>query len=88
MDLIPAPHLYKSSKTPKTDMDTSSDSDNDSVVQELTTIHYEEGELSDSEQDTSVNDPDWSSTEEQNAWFTLLNGLDTYPRHGYSYFWA
>ena len=30
-------------------------------MQELTTGHYEDGELSDPEQDTSVNDPDQSS---------------------------
>ena len=47
-------------------MDIDSDSDNNSVVQELTTGHYEDGELSDPEQDTSVNDPDQPSTEEQN----------------------
>ena len=47
-------------------MDTDSVSDNDSVVQELTTGHYEDGKFSDPEQDTSVNDPDQSSAEEQN----------------------
>ena len=45
-------------------MYTGSDSDNDSVVQELTTGHYEDGKLSDPEQDTSVTDPDQPSTEE------------------------
>ena len=39
-------------------MDTNSDSEKNSVVQELTTGHYEESELSDPEQDTSVNDLD------------------------------
>ena len=41
-------------------MDSGSDSDNDSVVQQLTTGHYADSELSDPEQDTSVNDPDQS----------------------------
>ena len=70
-------------QSPETDMDTCSDLDNDSVMQELTTGHYEDGELSDPEQDTSVNDPGQSSTQEPNMWCTLLYGLDTYPRHGY-----
>ena len=47
-------------------MDTGCDLDNDSVMQELTTGQYEDRELSDPEQDTSVNAPDQSSTEEQN----------------------
>ena len=36
------------------------------VVQEMVTGHSEDGELSGPEQDTSVTDPDQSSTEEQN----------------------
>ena len=47
-------------------MDTCSDSDSDSIVQELATGQYEEGEVSDSEQDTSVTDTNQASTEEQN----------------------
>ena len=43
-------------------MDTGSDLDNDSVIRELTTGHYEEGEVSDPEQDTSVTDPAQAST--------------------------
>ena len=58
-------------------MDTGSDSDNDSVLQELTTGHYEDGELLDPEQDTSVNDPDQSSTEEQNYRETM-HGVCSY----------
>ena len=53
-------------QSPETDMDTDSDLDKNSVVQELTTGHYEDGELSDPEKDISVNDVDQSSTEEQN----------------------
>ena len=44
-------------------METGPDSD-DSVVHELTTGHYEYGELSDTEQYTSITDPDQSSTEQ------------------------
>ena len=50
-------------------MDTDSDSDNDSVVHELTTGHFEDGKLSDT--DTSVTDPDQWSTEEQNCRETM-----------------
>ena len=38
--------------------------DNDSAVHELATGHYEDDELADLEQDTSVTDPDQPSTEE------------------------
>ena len=47
-------------------MDTESDSDNDSVTQELFTGQYEEGEASDPEQNTSITDTDQASTVEQN----------------------
>ena len=47
-------------------MDTSSDSDSDSVVHELPTGQAEEAELSDLEQDVSVTNTDQASTEEQN----------------------
>ena len=47
-------------------MDTSSDSDSDSVVQELSTGQHKEGGVSDLEQDVSVTNTDQTSTEEQN----------------------
>ena len=47
-------------------MDNCSDLDNDSVTQELPISQYEEGEVSDLEQDTSVTDTGQASTEEQN----------------------
>ena len=72
-------------QSPETDMDTSSDWDNDSVTQELPTGQYEEGEVSDPEQDTSVTDTDQASIEEQNyrdnACCTFLFGLDSHSRH-------
>ena len=40
--------------------------DNHSIAQELSTSHYEEGKVSDQEQDSSVTDTDQASTEEQN----------------------
>ena len=58
-------------------MDTDSDSDNHSVTPELSTGHYEEGEVSDPEQDTSVTDTDQASTEEQNYRETM-RGLRFY----------
>ena len=39
-------------------MDTNSDKDNHSIAQELSTVHYEENEVSDQEQETSVTDTD------------------------------
>ena len=53
-------------QSPETHMDNDSDSDNHSVTQKLSTGHYEEGEVSDQEQDTSVTDRDQASTKEQN----------------------
>ena len=44
-------------------MDTSSDSDSESVVHELPTGQAEEGELSDLDQDISVTYTDQASTE-------------------------
>ena len=47
-------------------MDTSSDSDSDSVVHELPAGQAEEGELSDLDQDVTVTNTNQTSTEEQN----------------------
>ena len=58
-------------------MDTDSDSDNHSVVQELSTGHCEEGEVSDQEQDTSVTDAYQASTEEQN-YREIMHGVCSY----------
>ena len=66
-------------------MDTSSDSDSDSVVHELPTGQTEEGELSHLDQVISITDTDQTSTEEQNYRETmcgvLIHGLDTYTGH-------
>ena len=56
-------------QTPETDMNTSSDSDADSVVHELPTGQQEKDEV-------SVTDTDQACTEEQNyrLWCTFLHG--------------
>ena len=67
LDLIPAPHLYRIlTLIPIM-----------TAVQELTTGHYEDSERSDPKQDTSVNEPDQSSTEEQNYRETMC-GVRSY----------
>ena len=58
-------------------MDTSSYSDNDSVVQELSTGQHEEGKVSDLEQDISITDTGQTSTEEQNYRETM-HGVCSY----------
>ena len=71
-------------------MDTSSDSDNDCVIQELPTGQYEEDEVSDPEQDTcNQHRPGFQRGTElyrDNMWCAFLYGLDTYSRYGYTYF--
>ena len=62
-------------------MDTSSDSDTYSVVQELTTGQQEEGEVTDLNQDISLTNTDQAYTEEQTygetVWCAFLYELDT-----------
>ena len=66
-------------------MDTISDLDNDSVTLDMPTGQYEEGEVSDPNQDASVTNTDQASTDEQNyrdnAWYMVLYGLDSHSRH-------
>ena len=57
VSMNPAPQLWMSSKHQRL-IDTSSDSDTDSVVHELPTGQGEEGKLSDLDQDISVTDTD------------------------------
>ena len=64
-------------QTPETDMDTSTDSDSDSVVYELPTGQAEEGELSDLDQGVSVTNTYQASTEEQNYRKTV-HGVRSY----------
>ena len=71
-------------------MDTSSDSDSNSVVCPHFIGQAEEGELSDLDQDVSVTDNDKAISEEQNyrhhAWHTFLHGLDTHSGYEFCYF--
>ena len=68
-----------------TDVDTSSDTDSESVVNVQPTGQAEGGEASDLDQDISLIDTDQTCTEAQNyrdnAWCTFLLGLDTHTRH-------
>ena len=73
-------------QSPDTDMDTSSDTDSESVVNVQPTGQAEEGEVSDLDQDISLTDTDQTSTEEQNYreithGVTFLHGLDTHNGH-------